>query len=106
MDNVHTDKIEITVNMLGIKREYGGSVKARERIVMVNGDVVYKDWEAYPYFLRIKKTGNILDDFTRHVSLLEERKAGKDSSRDSGNLVSLLKLIRAKLLFKIINFVQ
>ncbi len=106
MENLITDKIELTIHLIGEKRGTGGIIKARERIVMKNGDVVYKDWEAYPYFLRVKRTSNLLDDFTRHVSLLKEAQPAKDGSGDSGNFISLLKMIRVKLLLKVINFIH
>ena len=47
---VHTEKIVIETNFYGEKKTKLSAVSAREKIVFVNDEVVYREWQKCPQF--------------------------------------------------------
>lgn len=103
-EKITTDKIVIEVNLFGETKNNYSKVLAREKVVTLNGEIVYKEWERWPQFYKSDKSSVLLDNFLKQVSFMQQSQPGENSSRNSRNFVSNLKFIWAKFLFKIVNF--
>lgn len=101
---VHTEKIVIETNFYGEKKTRFSAVSAREKVVFVNDEVVYKEWQTCPQFQKEGNTSVALQNFEEQLLLRQQSKSTKQSRSNGRNFVQRVKLVWSKLFFKIVNF--
>ena len=101
---VHQDKIVIEIKMIGEQSDKFCPVIAREKIVYVNDEVVYKEWQSWPQFQHKENTSVALENLERQLSFRKQSQSAKNSRSNRGNFVNRVKMVWAKLLAKVVNF--
>ena len=101
-----SEKTVIEVNFYGElqKDKDFKTVNSREKIVYVNGELIYKEWQSWPQFHHKESTSVALENLERQLSFRKHCSSGKQSSNDSRNFAQTVKMVWAKFLFKMFNF--
>jgi len=100
----HSETIVVKVNYLGELKNKHSNIYAREKIVSVNDEIVYKEWEKCPHFLQTGNTSVALHEFEKQLSFRQQIKSAKQSRSNRRNFIQCVKIVWAKLLFKVFNF--
>ena len=101
---VHTEKIVIETNFYGEKKTKLSAVSAREKIVFVNDEVVYREWQKCPQFQNNGNTSVALNELEKQLSFRQQSKSAKQCRSDRRNFIQRVKFVWAKLLAKVVNF--
>ncbi|TAD94502.1 MAG: hypothetical protein EAY75_00015 [Bacteroidetes bacterium] len=101
---LHTQKVVIETKFYGLKKTALSAASAREKIVTVDDEVGYKEWQRYPQFQHTGKTGMALHEFEKQLSFRQQGKPTKKRSSNRRNFVERIKFVWRKLFFKAINF--
>ena len=101
---VHTEKIVIETNFYGEKKPIFSVVSAREKIVFVNDEVVYKEWQKCPYFQINGNTSVALNELEKQLSFRYHGGGSKQSTNNRRNFAQRVKVVWAKFLLKVFNF--
>ena len=101
---VHTEKIVIETKFYGEKKTIFSAVSAREKIVFVNGEVVYKEWQKGPHFQNNGNTSVALNELEKQLLFRQQSKSAKQSRSNRRNFIQRIKFVWCKLLAKIVNF--
>ena len=98
-------EISISICVLGEKiSEHTRRIKAVEKIVSLNGEIIYKEFQKHPWSKLTKNTSVLIAELENHLLLREESQPGKKSQSNSRNFVQRTKLFWCQLLFKVFNF--
>ena len=100
---VFTEKIVIQTNFYGEKKTRFSAVSAREKIVFVNDEVVYKEWQKFPQFQNNGNTSVALNELEKQLSFRQQSKSTKKCRNDRRNFIDCIKFVWAKLFSKNIN---
>jgi hypothetical protein len=101
---INTEKIVIETNFYSEKKTICSVISASEKIVFVNDEVVYKEWQKYPHFQNNGNTSVALNELEKQLLFRKQSKSAKQSRSYRRNFVQRVKLVWAKLLAKIVNF--
>ncbi len=94
---VHTEKIVIVTNFYGEKKPIFSDVSAREKIVFVNDEVVYKEWQMCPQFQNNGNTSVALCELEKQLSFRQQGKSTEKCRSDRRNLIQRIKFVWRKL---------
>ena len=101
---VHTEKIIIETNFYGDKKTIFSTVSAREKIVFVNDEVVYREWQKCPQFKNNGNTSVALCELEKQLSFTQQGKSTEKCRSYRRNLIQRIKFVWRKLFPKKINF--
>ena len=101
---VNTETTLIKVNYYGEPRGKFSIVKAREKIVFVNDEIVYKEWQSWPQFQHKENTSVALDNLEKQLSFRKQSQSSKNCRSNRRNFVNRIKMVWAKLFAKMVNF--
>ena len=100
---VHQDKIVIEIRMIGEQSGKFCPITAREKVVYVNDELVYKEWQSWPQFHHKENTSVALENLERQLSFRYQSSGSKQGSNNGRNFTQCVKMVWAKFLLKVFN---
>lgn len=101
---VHSERIVIQTNFYGEKKSKFSVVSGREKVVFVNDEIVFKEWQSWPQFQHKENTSVALENLEKQLSFRKQSQSSKDCRSNRGNFINRVKMVWAKLFAKIVNF--
>lgn len=98
---IQTNKTEIIENIIGRGSNLSGEMFAKERIITVNNEIVFKDYQRYNHIYNDGNTAELIDKLFNKLSDRQRSKTLQNCCCNCRKLSRSFKFVWPKFLYKL-----